>query len=218
MTAVALGGTPLVALAQGATMQANVEVGVKASTSKPGMLKTIREEAKDKIQDVRASMTNSSTTRDERKENLREMAKIRIEAKFKRMFLRLQATVDRERMIMAKMNTRITKVKTAGGTTTASEKFTAEAKVHLDEAQTALNLLKATAVSDFELKAQAEATTTNASLTGETMKKMKALTAEIEKHLREAHKALTNSLRSLRGMSTTNASTTTQVNASTTSN
>ncbi|KND48713.1 MAG: hypothetical protein AB198_00125 [Parcubacteria bacterium C7867-003] len=124
--------------------------------------------------------------------------------------MRFQATIERQTMIMDKVNARISKVKTAGGNTTEAEKFTAEAKVHLGEAQTSLNMLKVLATSTAEIDAQLLATTTSpGTVTKETLQKMKGITEQIEKHLKEAHKALENAVKNLRGMSSVNIKATT---------
>ncbi|TSC70151.1 MAG: hypothetical protein CEO12_547 [Parcubacteria group bacterium Gr01-1014_46] len=191
----------------------------RASTTK-----AIKDDAKERMLDLKAKMASSSTERkedreekmEERREDRIELIKRMIGDRFRKMFMRFQATIDRETKIMTKINTRIEKVKTAGGNTTNAEKFTAEAKVHLGEAQTALDMLKVMATSTAEIDAQLLATTTSpGTVTKGTLQKMKGVTEQIEKHLKEAHKALENALKNLRGMSSVNANATTTTPANT---
>lgn len=182
--------------------------------------KEIEMEKKEKVQDLRGKiasttaerkemrkdMTSSTTDKMEMRQKIasttreirgdrKEIIKTRVEAKFGKMFLRYQATIDRETAIMAKINTRIIKIKAAGGATTDAEKFTAEAKVHLDEAQVALDALKTTALNDSQI-----ASSTTKSLAKETLEAMKKSGQELEKHIRSAHQALEKSVGSLKGL------------------
>lgn len=179
-------------------------------------------EMRDKTQDLRAKMASTSRKYgDDRMENRRELIKNMIEKRFKKMFRRFQSTIEREVMIMGKINARITKVKTAGGNTTEAEKYTLEAKTNLDLAQTSLDLLIATATSTGEIDAQLLASSTSpGTITKDTLQKMKIAADQIEKYLKEAHKALEKAVKSLRGMSrvNNNASTTPPTTSTTTTN
>lgn len=160
---------------------------------------------------IKAAIETRNEVRDELKSRLastsqeiRDLIKNRIAKKFGKMFERFQATIDRETAIMNKINSRVEKIKANGGTTTEAEKLIVDAKIHLSEAQTALNLLKSTATSTAQT-----ATTTSETITKNVLANMKKIGQEIEKHLREAHKDLQKTIGVLRGVSQLrNASTT----------
>ncbi len=147
----------------------------------------------------------ASTTM-ERRDERKELIKKRIENRFGKMFLRLQATIDREKAIMTKINDRIAKIKQNGGNTTEAEKYVVEAKTSLDKAQLALDSLKATAQNDSKIASTTE-------VSKETLESMKKSAQEIEKNLRDAHKSLQKTVGVLRGMSQLkNASSTKETN------
>ena len=209
-----------------------IKTNVKASTTnaRPLPVKAmieakgaIKVETKETIKDIREKMASSTAgkrgeIRDERKEYFKSIIKTRIEAKYKKMFLRYQATIDRERAIMEKINTRIVKLKESGVVTTTAEKFTALAKTHLDLAQASLISLKSTATGNAEIDAQYMASTTSSTPTKDTLQKMQKLGAEVERNIKEAHKALENSVRSLKELSTINANTRVSATSTTTIN
>lgn len=217
VTVLALGGA-VTAFAEEAGVQVNTSATVNVSSGAARPIKTVveanketRVETRAQIQDIKANMGTGTA---ERKEDRKTIIKLRIESRFKQMFARLQATIDRETTIMARVNSRIAKIKTAGGTgVTEAEKLVADAKIHLDAAQTALNLLKSTATSDTEINAQVAATTTMGSVTKTTLLKMQKAGQDVEKHLREAHQDLLKTIGVLKGNSQINASTTTSVNS-----
>lgn len=201
-----------------------LKMKLASSSEKRDELKDRREDLKAKMastsekrEEMREKMASSSEKRQEKREDRKELIKEKIENRFKKMFLRFQATIDRETGIMAKINQRIAKVKEAGGTPTLAEKNTSDAKMHLDEAQKSLDLLRATATSTKTLESEANASSTApGQVSKETMQKLKNISDEIEKHLKEAHKALEQAVKNLRGMSQANATTTTSVNVNST--
>lgn len=167
--------------------------------------KEVRTEVKENIQEQREE--NVSTTKtDGEAEALIER---KISNRFDKMTARFEATIVREESIMARISSRIEKIKSAGGKTEVSEKLVAEAKIHLSEARTAYENLKVVVNAAISAEVTAS-TTTRANLEG-----IKKATAEVEKHLREAHKALVKAVASLRGVSTTiklQATTTAEIN------
>lgn len=167
--------------------------GTVPATTLRNQIRTTKAEAREDIKEIREN--TASTTR-ELRNDLKEIIKNKIEKRFGKMFDRFQSTIDRETAIMAKLNTRIAKIKANGGTTTEAEKVVAEAKVHIDEAQKDLNALKVIANNDNEI-----ASSTTDRLSKETLASMKDSAKEIEKHLREAHQDLQKSIGILRGVS-----------------
>ena len=233
-------GSPILALAED-TMEAHMEIqtGINASTSRPKP--PIKNDAKLKVQDLKGKVASSmedrkdkmastsmklSDKRDEmkdrmasssenRKENVREF----LRKKFDKMLKRIEATIKRQEEILAKINSRILKIKAGGGNTTEAEKLTAEAKVKIDLAKTAFANLSTTTnngVNDFS--------TTTENIKKDTMEKMRASEKSIETSLKQAHNLLEKALGSLRGLSelhratSTSPTATTTVNATTTTN
>lgn len=157
-------------------------------------------EAKKELRGKIASTT--AEKRDERK----ELIKKRIENRFGKMFLRFQATIDRQEAIMTKINDRIAKIKQNGGNTTEAEKYILEADASLDKAQLALDSLKATAQNDSQIASTTE-------ISKETLESMKKTAKDIEKNLRDVHKSLQKTVGVLKGMSQLkNASSTKETN------
>ena len=138
------------------------------------LLETKKEVVKNKTEDRVASST-------ERK----------IEKRYEKMVKKYLATIEREETIMAKLVSRIEKIKFAGGNTLEAEKLVAEAKTHLTEARTAFETLKATAVSADTFEKPAK----------EILTKMKDGVKAVEKHLRLAHQFLQKTVGSLKGVS-----------------
>lgn len=134
--------------------------------------------------------------RDERRENLLRIAK----NIFEKLIDRFEATIDREIMISSKIKSRIEKVKSLGGNTVDAEKYVDEANIHINEAKTALLNLKNASTSADTL---VNANTSTSTIVKTELKKIKEMTQNVEKHIREAHQSLTKAVKTLRGMSTT---------------
>jgi chromosome segregation ATPase len=230
-----LGGAP-VAYARDGVM--HMDMPASSTEGKPQPIKAAvqakREAGQEKIQDIKQKMASTtevkkdlkqklaSTTEDkrelrqkiasttaEKRDERKELIKTRIENKFGKMFARYQATIDREREIASKITARIEKIKANGGTTTEAEKFVAEAKTYLDEAQKQLDTLKTTAMNDSQI-----ASSTTTSIAKETLSAMKKANQDLEKNLRSAHQSLQKSVGSLKGMSQLkNASSTREQNS-----
>lgn len=147
---------------------------------KEGLMQRIRnlfqnrkEETKNKIEDRVASST-------ERK----------VAGKLENASKKYLKTIEREEAIMAKIVSRIEKIKSNGGNTTEAEKLVAEAKNSLLEARKNYEILKSTVIS-----------ADNATTTKQFLSSIRESTKLIEKHLRDAHKSLQKTVGSLRGVS-----------------
>lgn len=114
----------------------------------------------------------------------------------------LTATVDRLEQIIVRIESRIAKFKAAGATTTESEGFVAEAKVHLDKAEASIRALASVELEGDSVR--------------ENFLKVRALAAEAKMHIREAHTSLMKTVRSLKASS--GARVEGEANATTTSN
>ncbi len=188
-------------------------VEVSASTTAPGPLEKLRAakaEVKDEIKGIKESLASTTLrSRIEIKNNTKARAEERIENRYEKMIVRLQATIDRETSIMAKINARAAKIKANGGNTTEAEKFTLEAKVHLDEASVALANLKTLA----SVQAAAENSSTTAKTLRDGLTAMRKAGGIVITSLRDAHGSLVKSVRSLRGIRlNVSATTTTSTN------
>ncbi len=116
----------------------------------------------------------------------------------------LSATVERLEGIIARLESRMSKIRAEGGVTAESEKFVAEAKTHLGLAKAQIALFASVDLTSDTYR--------------ENFVKIRNIAVEAKMHIREAHKSLSNALRVLKGMSsarakvnaTSTASTTTQ--------
>lgn len=162
-----------------------------ASTSTP--IKERMENIKDRLASTGPLMRDKiASTSEKRRENAREFLK----KQFEKMLKRIEATIQRQETITAKINSRIEKIKTAGGNTTEAEKLTLEAKLKIDTAKTLFVTLKTSTEAGVQ-----DISTTTESVKKETMEKMRKTTQEIEKNLRAAHLLLEKALGSLKGLS-----------------
>ncbi len=133
----------------------------------------IKEEVKEKREEVR---TNAAERRAEIKE---EVQNKRVDNKINAVHLRFQATIERQEGIVARVESRLAKIKAEGGNTTEAEKILTEAKGHIAEAKKALENLKTIAGTNTA------STTPQASF--ETLKNA---SAEIHKHLKASQDSL----------------------------
>lgn len=173
---------------------------VRASTTQE--IKQRLEERNNEIRNLKAKFASSTKEkRDQKQETLRKVA----EQKIRKMLERMQATIDRELSIMAKIVTRIGKFKNAGGNTSESEKYVVEAKTHFDEAQSILNALKKASSTLATIIDPSIASSTNKDLG-----KVKNIVSEVENHLKLGHIALVKAVINLRGLSDRQKATTTQ--------
>ena len=197
VTAIAFGGTS-VAYAQSVMTQ-----GIKPREE----IKTVRANATAEIKTIRE---NVASTTQEMKDRIKAEVKKQVGERYGRMIERLGATIAREESIMARINSRIEKVKTAGGKTDVAEKLMVTAKSELDVAKASL----ATITNGTETIVTLEL---NASSTGarNSLESLRKSAKNLEGHLRLAHNAMVKALGSLRGMSSTkpeNQATSTKIN------
>lgn len=158
-----------------------------------------KEMIKNKIEDRLAS---SSERREERREEVKDRieAKMastsayRLEKKFEKIAKNYLKEVVRLEQILARVITRIEKVKSLGGNTTEAEKYLEEARTHMSEARKTYDVLKTIATNADN----------NATTTKEMITSMKNSGKTVENHLRLAHKALQKTVGSLRGVSQLN--------------
>jgi nanoRNase/pAp phosphatase (c-di-AMP/oligoRNAs hydrolase) len=115
----------------------------------------------------------------------------------RKLFERIQATIDRESRIAGKISDRIEKIKSQGGNVTESEGFLTEAKSHITEAQSILNSLKEASTTVAQIIEQGR----NSSTTARDLSKTRGIVSEIERHLKLAHSLMVKAVANLRGMS-----------------
>jgi hypothetical protein len=136
---------------------------------------------------------------------VKDNIKARTENRYEKMTARFKAVIDRETLIMFKIDSRIEKIEALGGNVTEAKKLTADAKLHLDLAYASLTTLTAEANAQASL----ESASTTALKLREGLAEMRKTGAEIEMHLRAAHQDLLKCVGRLRGVSQVNASATT---------
>lgn len=155
--------------------------------------KEVRTETKEETGNLRQRMASSTQAKK------LEQVKRKVANRFDKMSERFQATIEREEGIMAKIVSRMEKIKTAGGKTEIAEKFIIEAKIGLEAAKVSLVSLQASAETTANLEATASTTEARKSLIA-----LQRVAAILEQQLRDIHKSLEKALASLRGVSTTN--------------
>ena len=96
----------------------------------------------------------------------------------------LNATIERLGNIIGRIESRIEKVKSAGGNTVESETAIAEAKKHLQLAKDSMAKLSLVELKNETLR--------------ENFTKVKEAAAEVKTHLREAHREMMKAVRSLK--------------------
>ncbi|KKU50236.1 MAG: hypothetical protein A3F53_01070 [Candidatus Zambryskibacteria bacterium RIFCSPHIGHO2_12_FULL_48_10] len=96
----------------------------------------------------------------------------------------LTATVERLGNIATRIESRIAKVKAAGGDVTQSEAAIAEARNHLSLAKTSISAFTSIDLSTGDVR--------------EKYDRVKAVAAEVKTHLREAHRSLMKAVVSLK--------------------
>lgn len=122
---------------------------------------------------------------------------LRIEKRYEKIATKYLKTIEREEAIMAKIISRIEKIKALGGlsaqagNTVEAEKLIVEAKASLVQARTAYETMKAGAVSADSVE----------KITKETLATLKTTAKNIERYMKEAHKSLQKTIGSLRGLS-----------------
>ncbi len=187
---------------------------IRASTTEAA--KGIRAEFREGVKNIQGSTTGSTTrammkkevedrnralreTRDEARSQIKDKREERrlalIDAYGERMVKRLEATIERLEKLADRIGSRITKVKAAGGNTTAAESALTSANLHLSEATASITSVEH-ALS--QLGTNSAATTTQAHFAA-----VRGAVTDVRDHIKEAMGFLTISINSLKGMSTT---------------
>ena len=144
------------------------------------------------IKEVREKMASSTEKRN-------ETMKKRADNVFDKTTSRMEATIEREEIIMAKITARIEKIKMAGGKTASAEKLVAEAKTDFVAARVALDSLKA--LVDTGNVGVPGTASTSIMVMNDILAKMKAAGKEAEKDIRLGHQSLMKAVGVLRGVS-----------------
>lgn len=152
------------------------EVNVKVRANSSGTPEKVRAEAKAEAQIRMASST------EKRVEIQQDIAKRKAEHSAKVM----AATIERLENIIARIESRIEKVKAAGGNTAESERFVAEAKANLSEAKVSLEAFASVDLSADKAR--------------ENFSRVRAVAAEVKIHLRAAHTSMMNAVRVLKSV------------------
>jgi hypothetical protein len=145
---------------------------------------------------------------EERRDNIRDNLITIAKNKLSKMTERFEATIDRYGMITSKIISRIEKVKSNGGNTAEAERNVDEAKNYFDKARTALVSLKNSSTS-AEILVDASIGTSTAIKT--RFKIIKDLSDTFIKNVKAGHESLTKAVKSLKGMSSVNSTTTIKV-------
>ena len=156
-------------------------------------IKDVRQENKMEIRDLKSKMASSSDIK------RGDIMKKRIGNHFEIMIIRINATIERQEALLARIVSRIEKVKAAGGNTAEAEKIVSEAKDHIANAKKLLEELKLKIEANASVDVSLMSSTTRNTLLG-----MRKFTLEIEKELRFVHSSLMKIVGLLRGMSQIN--------------
>lgn len=198
------------------TLKDNLQARKEVRASTTEAIKAIRAETKEEIKkridlrnaelkELKAKFASSTKERrDQRQESLRKVAEQRI----RKMFERIQATIDREIAIANKILSRAEKVRTNGGNTTEAEKYVSDAKAKFSEAQTMLDSLKNASSTVVAIINPG----TTATSTKESLGKIKNIVEDIQTAIREGHKNLEKAVKALGLANKPTATTTTQTN------
>jgi hypothetical protein len=187
-------------------------------SEKKGEVKDLREdmkatlasstrEKKDELQNFRGDLRAllASSTR-EKKGAIREEVMKRLEHnKYLQVVRRFKAALERELDLTARFQSRIDKVKAAGGATDPAQKLVDSAKTHFDMAQTALDNLS----TSLLVATGTNATTTTTVVPKNVLDALKKASKEVEKHIKEGHSDLVKALGALKGMSSATHATST---------
>ncbi len=151
-------------------------------------LETRKASSTDRRGEFEARKASSTEKRIEVQENIAK----RLSAHAAKMFT---ATVERLEKLIARLESRITKVKAEGGVAAISEGFIAEAKSHLSLAKAEIATFSSIDLSEDKLR--------------ENVSTLRAAGAEVKEHLKAAHQALVKAIRALKpGRSTNNGNAT----------
>jgi hypothetical protein len=144
-------------------------------------------EAKERRDEFEVKRTEMEQTMKERREKLEENrsnTQVQVATRKAETVLRfMSATVDRLEKIADRIDSRIEKLKSAGGDTSESEEFVAEARVDLANASASLE-----ALVDIELSGETFQ---------ENFQRIRTIAAEAKEHIRSARENLVNAVRLL---------------------
>lgn len=154
---------------------------------------------KARIEEARARMASSTVKKVE--DRARKLG-----LNLEKMIARFQATIEREELIMAKIVSRIEKIKALGGETKDAESKVEEARINIDEAKDALLTLE----QMLELLSGSGSEIVEKTSNKESWETAREEAKQVEENLREAHKELQKSVGSLKGMSQLKNASTTQ--------
>ena len=166
-----------------------IKAGIKSKFETRQEIKDTRQENRQEIKDMKEKM--ASTTGLMRQ----DIMKKRVANHFEIMHIRIKATIEREEAILARIVSRIEKIKVAGGNTTEAEKAVSDAKAKIAEAKSLLENLKQ---ADGAINIDITSSTTGAK---QIIMGLRKIAQNIEKDLREAHKLMMKTVGLLRGMS-----------------
>ena len=187
----------------------DIRESVASSTDKKTEVQDLRQTLASTTKDLREKLASTTQSIKTRIEDAQEKA---ITNRYNVMTTRYLATIQREQEIMAKLSSRIGKIKAAGSNTDVADKLVIEAQTDLTEAQTAYSSLAQIAsstTSDLEMQFQDTGTTTPAPPKA-VLDAMKNATTNIEKYLKAAQQAMEKAVGSLLGSSQTHSATSTQ--------
>ncbi len=161
------------AFAQGLNLRVKTEAEVKMEGKNASSTEN-REDLKDRMGERKASST-------ERRIEVQQSVAKRLANHAKEMF---GAMINRLEKLADRVQSRIEKVKSAGGNTTESERFLADARVHISEAKTSLEAFVSVDLSADKLT--------------ENFSRIRGVGTQVKTHLKEAHTALVKAVRALK--------------------
>ena len=216
----------------GIQKEAKVEIK-EARVDARADVKVIREENKTEIKermeakkvevkDLRATLASSTMERkverkedqiEKRAEKKEEMVKRAVSNTVLKSIRKLQATLEREEAITAKIEARIEKINAGGGNTTEALRLIAEAKASFGKAKVSLEALKVMLTNSSATVDASGTSTTRVEL----LTNLRKAVRKVEKYLREGHSLLTKAVASLKSANPRlNATTTTSATINTT--
>ncbi len=159
---------------------AGAEVKVRADTNSPVRVK-METRAEAGVTVRKASSTESRASSTEKRMMTQQNVAKRMVSHVKDL---LTATAERLGKIADRVESRIAKVKDAGGDTTLSERFLAEARTHLTEARAAISVFASISLTSDKMS--------------ENVAKLRAAAADAKEHLGEARQSLSESIKALK--------------------
>lgn len=176
----------------------NVSATAQATTTRLQERRELNADIKANIQAEREDIKNTRTeARVEIRNDQREIIRQRLSRQYNVVAIRYQATIERLQTIVARLDSRILKIKNAGGNTTASETFSAQAKTDITKAHTDLSSFMALASTTASVQA-------DASTTPETLKTkltaLKTASLLVQKDLNTVRNDIAKSISELKGL------------------